>query len=204
MLFVSHNMASIDRLCRTCVLFDSGNLLSLGETPAILDAYLSLVRSKTSNVYAQPGDPDKAVNLRRVVVSANGSEGHSEIRFDEEFEIVVDYEINEPVRGAAASIAIVTASGVILLASAEYDMHPELLHVRDPGYYRTSVKIPGRLLNAGHYSVRVFALDVLRSHAFDRVDAVVFTITGTATHLGVGSRAAHLVPLLDWNTVSCS
>lgn len=40
-LFVSHNMGAIQRLCSRCVLFDSGRLVASGSAPDVVAAYLS-------------------------------------------------------------------------------------------------------------------------------------------------------------------
>src|SRR5258708_1474859 len=44
-LFVSHNMAAVNRLCRGCVLLKNGNIMAMGETSAVVKGYLdSLVQ----------------------------------------------------------------------------------------------------------------------------------------------------------------
>lgn len=40
-LFVSHNMASIGLLCKHCILLENGMLAQMGDTPEIINAYIS-------------------------------------------------------------------------------------------------------------------------------------------------------------------
>lgn len=40
-LFVSHNMASIGLLCKHCILLENGTLSMMGDTPEIINAYIS-------------------------------------------------------------------------------------------------------------------------------------------------------------------
>lgn len=197
-LFVSHSMASIDRLCTSCVWLEGGRIKLKGATRATIDAYVGSNQSDTS-VYTQPRMPEKAINVRRVAVHSETGKGEvSEVKYNEDFEIVVDYEINKTIEALTVSIALLSVENVVLLASAEYDLRPELLGERAPGYYQSALKMPSRWLNAGHYVVRVFAVDVMRRKVFDRVDAIRFTVVGTGDHIGVGARAAHFIPLLPW------
>jgi lipopolysaccharide transport system ATP-binding protein len=46
-LFVSHNMASIQRLCSRCVLLDRGEISAAGSPSEVVDAYLSRTSSET-------------------------------------------------------------------------------------------------------------------------------------------------------------
>ncbi len=47
-IFVSHNLASISKLCRSCLFIDSGVLKEAGETSAIIKSYLSCQTAKDS------------------------------------------------------------------------------------------------------------------------------------------------------------
>lgn len=48
-LFVSHNMESIEALCTSCAVFKNGTILSQGNTNEMIELYLNDNREKTSN-----------------------------------------------------------------------------------------------------------------------------------------------------------
>ncbi len=50
-LFVSHNMHSIRKLCNTCVLMQNGSIVSQGKTEDVIAEYLSAYSNKTTSVY---------------------------------------------------------------------------------------------------------------------------------------------------------
>ena len=49
-LFVSHNMASIAKLCKQCILLDKGSILRSGDTQDIINAYVSNANSHNLNI----------------------------------------------------------------------------------------------------------------------------------------------------------
>ena len=198
-LFVSHNMGAIDSLCESCFWLDDGTLKLQGRTNEVIDTYMLSGSHSTSVEWTQPHLPSKRLNLRRVTIRHNDKEGVTEIKYDDSFDIVVEYEINIRSQGMAVWVAIIAASGIAIISTGEYDTHPELLNWREPGIYQTSVTIPAQWLNAGHYFVRVFAMDFLKRKLFDRVNAIWFTIVATK-NMADGRRAAYLVPMLDWKT----
>lgn len=51
-LFVSHNMAAIANLCKTCLLLSNGQVSTTGEVSKIIDEYLSIM--ETGNIYVCP------------------------------------------------------------------------------------------------------------------------------------------------------
>jgi hypothetical protein len=178
----------------------NGTIINTGEVKDVINDYISS-KEKKRNIYRHQHDDTKPINIRLVFIKHLEKEGVGEIKFDDDFEIVIDYEINSPIHSGAVSVAIITSDDVILMASAEFDKNEIILGSRKPGMFRSAVTIPGKMLNAGHYTVRVFSANVLKSKAYDRVDAISFTIIGSGAHLGVGARAAHLVPILNWHTL---
>lgn len=199
-LFVSHNMGAISHLCQKCLLLDQGRILEFGQTSEVVQTYMTSGIVQRAE-YTQPTAPDKAVNLRRVALLTADDEIQSDIRYDESFRFLLEYEVNIPVAGTSVGLALFTADGTCAFTTADFDAHPELLETRAPGYYRTEVEIPANWLNTGKYSVTV-AIAKSKGVVFDSVDALVFNVIDTGTP---GSRNAHvrrgvLQPLMDWTT----
>ena len=50
-LFVSHNMAAVSRLCHDCVLLDNGRISMIGKTEAVVQKYLNNALTESSAAY---------------------------------------------------------------------------------------------------------------------------------------------------------
>jgi len=66
-LFVSHNMAAIQQLAKSCVLLEGGHLAAQGRTPEIVNRYLECMDSVSSGVYELTGAPRPYPDLCRDV-----------------------------------------------------------------------------------------------------------------------------------------
>jgi lipopolysaccharide transport system ATP-binding protein len=200
-LFVSHNMGAISRLCRRALLLNEGRLVQSGPALETIQRYTvdtSLARSE----YIQPPAPDKTMHLRRVVVIAEAGQVRAEVGYHERFSIHVEYDVNEPISGSSVGIALFSADGTCIFASADLDAHPELLEQRDAGHYQATIDMPGQWLAPGRYVVHVHLASSTGSVVYDRPEALVFTIVDTGTpgsKYGV-NRLGVLHPILEWKT----
>src|SRR5690242_7494979 len=66
-LFVSHNMGAISRLCERCILLDKGQMILSGNVSKVVEAYI-LGGAAANAEYVQPAAPEKDMNLRRVAL----------------------------------------------------------------------------------------------------------------------------------------
>ncbi|WP_445631829.1 ABC transporter ATP-binding protein [Nostoc sp. DSM 114167] len=65
-LFVSHNIEAIQRLCSKCLLLNKGQLINYGNTNSVITQYLS------SNYYSYQAFPKKWINLSDAHRNGNG------------------------------------------------------------------------------------------------------------------------------------
>lgn len=56
-LFVSHNMASVQNLCSSCLLLKDGQINSIGKTNSIIEKYLNI--NKTSNTFRRKNNNEE-------------------------------------------------------------------------------------------------------------------------------------------------
>lgn len=200
-LFVSHNMGAISRLCERCILLDQGQLLDSGPTQSVVQTYMTsgLVQRPE---YTQPASSEKQMNLLRMAVVSGRDEIKSDIAYDEPFRFEVEYEINKAVTGASVGIALFTVDGTCAFATGDFDAHPELLGMRSPGKYKTVLEIPAQWLNTGRYTVTIYVANATTGESYDQVEALIFNILDTGTpgsRHGV-QRKGVLQPVLDWVT----
>jgi lipopolysaccharide transport system ATP-binding protein len=199
-LFVSHNIGAVSRLCARCLLLDGGQVREAGPTTAIVQAYLTAGAPHRAEIDFDPR-PDQDVNLRSVRLRAGG-EVRGEVGYHEDLGVEVEYEIHRPLRGATIGVGLFSIDGTCVFLSADYDGDPGLLaRDRTPGRYRTSLTIPRRWLNPGRYVIHASATNVI-GDVFANVEALSFTIIDTGSP-GAGNgtpRRGVLQPALDWTT----
>ena len=202
-LFVSHNMGAISRLCKNCILLDHGKMLSMGPTTEVVQTYMTSGLIERPE-YVQASNPQKAINLTRVAVVAADNSIRSDIAYNETFRFVVEYEVNQSVSGTSVGVALFSIDGTCAFATADFDAHPELLGAREPGKYQTKVEVPAQWLNIGKFSVSAYIANAASGVVYDSVEAITFNIVDTGTpgsRNGVQRRGV-LQPLLDWKTSS--
>jgi lipopolysaccharide transport system ATP-binding protein len=200
-LFVSHNLGAINRLCNRCLLLDGGQLIASGPTAGVVQNYMTsgLVQRPE---YKQASNRHKAMNLLRVALRGADGEIRSEIRYDESLSLEFDYETNQTVSGTSLGVMVYTLDGTCAFTSADIDANAELLGVREPGKYTARVTVPAKWLNVGRYTVTVALANAMSGVVYDNVEALVFQIvdTGTPGSLNGIKRPGVLQPLLDWET----
>jgi ABC-type polysaccharide/polyol phosphate transport system ATPase subunit len=151
-VFVSHNLEAIMRLCSRAIWLDGGQIMAEGPSPEVVDAYIAGQVQRTSEGgFAQ--DPHAAVALHSVrVVDASGKSNEI-LRRDQPFAIELRFSVRSPVPGFDLSAAIVNGRGVEVLNEAWSDT--ALQRPMAVGEYAARLEIPP-ILNAGEYVVGVW------------------------------------------------
>jgi ABC-type polysaccharide/polyol phosphate transport system ATPase subunit len=151
-VFVSHNLEAIMRLCSRAIWLDNGEIMAEGPSPRVVEAYIAgQVTRGTEEHFTH--DPDAAVALHTVrVIDASGRPSEN-LRRDQPFSIVLRYSIRAPVPGFDLAASIVNGRGVEVLNEAWSDTASK--RPMGPGEYIARLEIP-RILNAGDYVVGVW------------------------------------------------
>ena len=200
-LFVSHNMGAINRLCQRAILLNEGRVVHSGPTMEVVQRYTvdsSLARSE----YIQPPAPEKTMHLRRVAVIVASGEVRAEVGYHERFSIHIEYEVNRRISGGSIGIGLFAADGTCIFASGDFDAHPEVMEMREEGYYNADIEMPSKWVAPGRYVVQVYLSSASGTVVYDRPEALVFTIVDTGTpgsRYGV-NRQGVLQPVLEWKT----
>lgn len=183
-LFVSHNLDAIQRLCPTSVWLDEGRMVAEGPTTEVIDAYLaSGLRRHAVSSYSAPAAP---VALRRVTLLDSAGRPSSLLRRDEPFTVEVTFEVGRAVPGLDLSLVVSSVRGLRTLDEAWSDGAPADRGA--PGRYRARLAVPP-VLAVGDYSVGVWM-----GSAYDSLlwqdDALTFRLEGSSR--GRPNRVVHL------------
>jgi len=207
-LFVSHSMPAVLRLCERALLLDHGRLVTAGPTQAVVRAYLESDLGRTSerrwdNRSTAPGDD--VAQLRSVRVTAAHGYPTDEVDITEPIDIEVEYwsARTDTVRPSAYFHAF-NGQGVLLFASSENSTDDWRNLPERPGLVRSVCRIPGNFLAEGLVSINVAiaTYNPERIHAVEH-DAVAFYVVDRTSGEGVrgefvGDWPGVVRPKLPW------
>jgi lipopolysaccharide transport system ATP-binding protein len=209
-LFVSHNMASVQNLCARAILLESGQINMEGSVNAVIDKYLGSETGKTGEVcWASPevAPGDNRVRLKAVRIFSEGRVT-GDVDISKEFRIEIDYWNLQADKQRVVSIHLFNSVGTCLLTSANL---PSASLTPDPWYdrpypyglFRTSCTIPGMFLNEGLHSISVFITgSFIQDVIIDMRDVLTFNTqdTGIMRKEYTGTWIGAVRPQLAWNT----
>jgi lipopolysaccharide transport system ATP-binding protein len=206
-LFVSHNVAAVTRLCNRCILFESGTVLKEGATHDVMSAYLrsqlAISASREWNMADAPGD--SVVRLR--AVRARSTEGRVAETFDIRHPIGIDvmFDVLEGGQILSPNLHIFNEEGVNAFISIDAD--PSWRGQQRPvGRYISTAWIPGNFLAEGTFVVgaAITTMVGMKVRLYER-DSIAFqVIDSTEGNSARGEYAGHVPgvvrPLLNWET----
>jgi ABC-type polysaccharide/polyol phosphate transport system ATPase subunit len=149
-VFVSHNLDAINRLCQQAVWLDGGKVASVGPAHEVIDAYLG---AQVSRDFAAREQQEGPIALEDVTVTDLAGRSLDVFRRDRPFVLEMRYTIRTSVPGLDLTAALLNARGVEVLNEHWSDTCPE--RIGDPGRYVARLEVPA-VLNAGDYVVAVW------------------------------------------------
>lgn len=172
LIFVSHDLGALSKICRQSMWLDGGQVRETGPTAAIIRNYLAsgLITDRGSGPLAQSGPV--AVQSIRVLPESAGS-GPALLRGDT-LRIAVEFDLTEEVPGFDFSILLTSSSGARVFDELLSDNTTSRFSI---GSYRAEVSVPP-LLNIGDYSVGVW-FGTQHDDFVDLPHARSFTIEGS-------------------------
>jgi len=191
-VFVSHDLEAIARLCPSAIWLEKGGLHQQGTATEVIDSYLaSSVQESGSGkdtVHAGP------LHLFSVTVTDDSQRRSDVIRRDAPFTISVDYGLDERIPGFDVALYVVNSNGVRIFDEAWSDLWTQ--RPEGPGRYTVALKVPP-VLNVDEYRVGLWAGTAYETLIHDEITAV-FRLEGSVK--GRPDRAVELH--LPWELVS--
>ena len=195
-LFVSHNMVAIQRLCRRGVLVDGGRVVFDGPAERAVATYLAQTREVTRGqcLFSGDGAPgDESVRLRSVCLTRANGQRSDEFRIDEGLTVETEFVVLQTISGFHMYIRVFTSTGVLVFGSGDWDSldGDATAHELAPGTYSARCRMPGNLLNHGRYSLTVNGQIPQGRYVFVEENVVGWDITEEG---GVGGAVSLLRP----------
>jgi lipopolysaccharide transport system ATP-binding protein len=210
-LFVSHNMQAIRRLCSRAVLLSGGRLIADGPTNEITDLYLrESTQGECSPQLLQKLiaelRPDPVFQLLEVNVVQDGRAVTGTIGNGSELTIGIRYRVFERTTGLRVYIDVSDIHGLLLFRSFSDEQH-DAIPSTDPGVYESEVIIPANLLGPSHYMLGVSATifnvrPCMKPGPVRTILSVEQTGRFNRAYLADTFRQK-LAPVLTWTTRAC-
>jgi len=208
-LFVSHDMAAITRLCKRVVLLENGKITLDGEPREVVKRYLSSswktgALREWENQQDAPGD--QVVRLRRVRVRAEDGTTVSVVDIHKPFGIELTYDVLEDDHALVPVMEFYNEEGMELFST--HDTSADWRRRSRPrATYTSTVWIPGNLLAEGslvcHVSIMShFPATILHAHERNAIAFQVVDSPSGDSARGdyVGPMPGVVRPLLRWTT----
>ena len=206
-LFVSHNMGAVRRICTRGAWLDGGRLRLLGTAAECVDAYMASVGAEdeqNAGVFDLRKRSDRigSAHSRIAEIRLLNSEGQSSSNFEfsETFRVAFAIECRELTRSCFVGITVLGADGTSVLGTHQYDSS-ELRDLKPGTDYRVSCLFNPNLLKPGRYALQVGVLDFSTWECHDWLySAGEFEITTGSGKFGrmADSRPAYVQPILEW------
>jgi lipopolysaccharide transport system ATP-binding protein len=207
-LFVSHSMPTVLRLCRRAILLENGRYSKTGTPQEVVSAYLAAGTGASGHRVwhdqkTAPGD--HVAKLHAVRVRDESGEVVDSIDIRRRVCIEVDYWILDDSIATSANLHFYNDEGTCLFVSADFNAPTRNTLKRRRGLVRSRCWVPGNFFAEGRVIVRYAAVSSYNPtlvHALER-DAVSFQIVDKSEGDGVRGPYANewpgvLRPMLDW------
>ena len=206
-LFVSHNVSAITRLCRRCILLKFGTIAKDGPTYEVMNTYLQTeLSTSASRVWDCANAPgDGVVRLR--ALRARSVNGEVAETFDIRNPVGIDvvFDVLEGGTALTPNLHVFNEENINVFVSIdrdpEWDGRP-----RPVGRYTSTAWIPGNFLAEGTFFVgaAITTMVPMKVRLYER-EAIAFqTIDSTDGNSARGEYMGHLPgvvrPALNWET----
>lgn len=206
-LFVSHNVEAVTRICPRCVFMERGRVAGDGPTHEVLSEYLrSQLETTASREWSMVEAPGNEIVRLRSVRACSLTRQVSEV-FDIRNPIGIEtvFEVLRPGKVLTPNIHVFNQEGVNIFVSIDPD--PEWQRRERPvGRYRSIAWIPGNFLAEGTFIVgsAITTFSPMHVHFYAR-DAIAFQVVDTLDGDSVrgdygGTLPGIIRPLLEWET----
>ena len=208
-LFVSHNMPQVTRLCNRVIMLENGRISRDGGPHEVVEAYLSAGKHRVAErewptLEEAPGGD--IARLRSVSVRNEADEVTDTFDIRRPVTIRIEFDCLKSGHVLLPAFSLSNEEAQIIFCSN--DLEPKWVgKERQPGRYVARIDIPGNLLTEGTMIVNtaIWEWEPTRRLEYHKPDAVAFQVVDTldgdsARGHFQGDIAGIVRPKLDWQT----
>lgn len=200
-LFVSHNMGAVARLCGRAIWLDEGGIVANGLSSDVVSEYQSGQLTPTA-VWTRPPDADLGREVSFLGVNIKDTDGMPRVVFssDEEITIAIRYHVAKSLGACQIGARISRHDGIEILTTSDADGTGYSALPKEPGSYIALFRVIKGLLAPGSYRV-LLAAHVPGRHVYDQIEqAATFEVANVGSLASIDGRLGVVSPLFLWET----
>lgn len=207
-LFVSHNMGAVKRLCPNSILLDNGKIVKTGQTTEVIDSYLDSGSEFERLIHWSESDRPRTHEVVLNSISIVDEKGRidSILATGSDLRIEIDYTLLKDIKNLRISATVTNIDGTDVFSTSDYLFQPGNA-MRKIGSYKSICHIPANLMTIGGYVVTV-NLEIPLERAILTGQKVSFHINELSINqLGrtIAAKPLGAVhPKLEWKIISCN
>ncbi len=183
-LFVSHNMGTVDSLCNRAILLNQGEIVTCGQTASVIADYMKLFGDGVNNPYRRPtGQPDTSPVTLTEAATVD-LQGHLTVNIaaNQPFAVRFACRVNELPPGIRLDVHLRDFLGRSVFAH-KTELHHHIDAIGSHGL-AGEFTVPADFLTKGKYHLQ-FLVHRLRTKTYeDLVGICGFTVTAGNTAIG--------------------
>jgi lipopolysaccharide transport system ATP-binding protein len=209
-LFVSHNMAAVRRLCPRALLIEGGRLALDAQTDKVIDRYLGTLEQAAENGVLEPGDTTRRSGIgggriARVEILDNAKRASTTFGIAEAFRIHLDIALETALKSLVLGVEFRTLDGTRVL-NLRSDGQGLSLGTFSPGdTVRAEIVIPGLPLYPESYVLSPWFGEKGGKRMDHIEDALTITLVSTGRLLSealIQPRRGLVLVDCDWSADS--
>jgi|688.fasta_scaffold10821_4 lipopolysaccharide transport system ATP-binding protein len=152
-IFVSHSMDSVRKLCSRAILLEKGRVLYDGDVNRGIDKYLNPGVKKSEGLYSFKKDINKDAQLNKIEILNQNLKHTSLIGYEDNWKIEIEYVSRVDLEGAIVLIEFASSDGTTIYTTSNIDsIKPPIKIVK--GVYRNSIAIDRNMFVPGIYLIK--------------------------------------------------
>jgi len=155
-LFVSHNMGVIRRLCQRGIVLSEGQLIIDDIASEAIDTYIGNISKSIVRKIIFDDDPNLPINILEVKVNSPSKSNSEVLDISDPIDIEVCYRVKEDIKGTNVAINVMW-NDTLLFRTWDIDSNQALFSLRKCGYYVAQISLPPKMLMPGRYTLDVNA-----------------------------------------------
>ncbi len=196
-LFVSHNMSAIGKLCSRVLWLDDGKLRMDGNPTDVIHAYLLGAMNQKAEWKGEPSaTADRDVQLTSARILTRDEQPIEVVPYNSSFQVEICYRLTVPFHDLQVAFYVEDATSNLVFCSADSDTTNLNDSIRPMGSYSSTCVVPSHLLKPGRYSLSLTAYANRAEHVHLK-NVLAFEIS-PVTGAVDSDRWGIIAPLLDW------
>lgn len=196
-LFVSHNMAAVQKMCNNCLLLNNGSIVQQGDTNSVVSTYLGS-NTESSLWWERQIKSNSTTYFTKVYLCDEYEKPTNFVETSGSIRVLVEFVIDQTCKNLMLGVCLLDEFGGQIFATAPQDDGINVPH--EIGNYTATVAFPKDILLPKSYGVKAILWD-LHSGIFDCVDSIKLLPieTDSLANSTAGGRTGVLTMKCHWD-----